>query len=48
VDGSGIQRIESAELAARLRQKVTSFNIAGALQALAITALFVVLPELIN
>jgi len=45
VDGSGIQRIESADLAAKLRNKVNVFNARGAARALAITAAFVVIPE---
>ena len=45
MDGSGIQRIESADLAAKLRAKVNAFNARGAAKAAAITALFVAVPE---
>lgn len=46
MDGSGIQSIESVELAAKLREKVNAFNVKGALQSVVVTALFVVIPEL--
>ena len=47
MDGSGIQPVESSDLAAQLRDKVNAFNARGALKAFAITALFVVIPELV-
>lgn len=46
VEGAGLQRIEDAALAARLRDKVNAFNARTAAAVGLATLLFVALPEL--
>lgn len=46
VDGSGLQKIEDASLAAQLRAKVNAFNLQSAKVVGVAVLLFVVLPEL--
>lgn len=43
-----MQKIEDASLARRLRDKVNSFNVQSAVVVAGVTALFVVLPELVS
>lgn len=46
VEGAGLQAIEDAALAARLRAKVNEFNQRSVARPAAITLLFVALPAL--
>ena len=47
VDGSGLQQIEDATLAAKLRAKVNAFNLQSAKVVGVLVLLFVIVPELL-
>ena len=48
VDGSGLQKVDDAGLAARLRARVNGLNAKVTTRAAGATLLFVLLPELVG